>query len=214
MTSSRAPGVCGSTRDRASGGSASAGVGACDRNSGCEDTAVVLACDMRQGSLESGCEDAAIVLACDIRQGSLCTGLRDLLWFLLDIAPSLWRRHRWPISSSEQRMTRAAVAAKLLEPVWQSSSPFFLHDLLLNGAPAKSTVAAERMDSHMSSTAWWFTVTQPRQVRSSAPALLHVIHCTDSEVVHTSQQPRQVCDCRIQNTREAYGQPTFKSTSA
>ena len=35
---------------------------------------------------ESGCEDAAIVLACDMRQASLITGLRDLLWFLLDIA--------------------------------------------------------------------------------------------------------------------------------
>ena len=50
----------------ASGGSARAGVDACDR--------------------ESGCEDAASVLACDMRQASLCTGLRDLLWFLLDIA--------------------------------------------------------------------------------------------------------------------------------
>ena len=53
----------------------------------------MLACDMRQGTLESGCEDAAIVLACDIRQGSLCTGLRDLLWFLLDIA---FTNTRWP----------------------------------------------------------------------------------------------------------------------
>ena len=35
---------------------------------------------------ESGCEDAAIVLVCDMRRGSLITGLRDLLWFLLDIA--------------------------------------------------------------------------------------------------------------------------------
>ena len=35
---------------------------------------------------ESGCEDAAIVLVCDMRQASLFTGLRDLLWFLLDIA--------------------------------------------------------------------------------------------------------------------------------
>ena len=26
------------------------------------------------------------MLACDMRQASLCTGLRDLLWFLLDIA--------------------------------------------------------------------------------------------------------------------------------
>ena len=86
MSCTGAPGDCDSTGDRASGGSASAGVGACDRDSGCEDAGIVLACDMRQGFLESGCEDTATVLACDIRQGSLCTGLRDLLWFLLDIA--------------------------------------------------------------------------------------------------------------------------------
>ena len=35
---------------------------------------------------ESDCEDAAMVLACDMRQVSLFAGLRDLLWFLLDIA--------------------------------------------------------------------------------------------------------------------------------
>ena len=61
-----APGDCGRAEIRASGGSARAGVGA--------------------SMSESGCEDAAIVLACDMRQTSLCTGLRDLLWFLLDIA--------------------------------------------------------------------------------------------------------------------------------
>ena len=86
MSSRGAPGDCGTAGNSASGGSARAGVGACERDTVCEDAAIVLACDMRQGSLESGCEDAAIVLAWDMRQGSLCTGLRDLLWFLLDIA--------------------------------------------------------------------------------------------------------------------------------
>ena len=35
---------------------------------------------------ETGCEDAAIVLVCDMRQASLFAGLRDLLWFLAVIA--------------------------------------------------------------------------------------------------------------------------------
>ena len=33
------------------------------------------------------------MLACDMRQASLCTGLRDLLWFLLDIA---FANTEWP----------------------------------------------------------------------------------------------------------------------
>ena len=50
MFCTEAPGDCGTAGNRASGGSARAGVGACDRESGCEDAAIVLACDMRQVS--------------------------------------------------------------------------------------------------------------------------------------------------------------------
>ena len=84
-----APGDCGRAEIRASGGSACAGVGA--------------------SMSESGCEDAAIVLACDMRQTSLCTGLRDLLWFLLDIA---FTNTGWPRKVSKRRSTPAVTSVE------------------------------------------------------------------------------------------------------
>ena len=60
---------------------------------------------------ESDCEDAAIVLACDMRQVSLFAGLRDLLWFLLDIA---FTNTRWTQGSQH------ATEVRQQSPAWRS----------------------------------------------------------------------------------------------
>ena len=59
--------------------------------------------------MQAGCEDAAIVLVCDKRQASLFAGLRDLLWFLLDIA---FTNTGWPQRGQQ------GTGVNQLSPAW------------------------------------------------------------------------------------------------